>query len=93
MLTDGIFDVYYVEKMAKLKMIPLLLKLKKGKHEGKKKVHKFRTNHIELELEEEITFNVDGEKLKGKKFILDVIPKAILIYNDHELVEKIMEED
>lgn len=93
MLTDGLFDVYYVEKMAKLKMIPLLLKLKKGKHEGKKKVHKFRTNHIELELEEEITFNVDGEKLSGKKFVLDVIPKAIIVYNDSDFVNKIMEEE
>ena len=89
-LTDGILDVYYIEKMPKIRMIPLLLKLKKGKHEGKRKVHKFRTNHIELELEEEITFNVDGEKLTDRKFVIDILPQAISIYNNTKLVENIL---
>ena len=81
-MTDGLLDIYYVEKMSKLKIIPLLLKLKQGKHEGKRKIHKFRTNHIELEFEEKITFNIDGEKLIDKHFVIDVIPKAITIYNN-----------
>lgn len=91
-LTDGLLDIYYVEKMHKLKIIPLLLKLKKGQHEGKRRIHKFRTNHIELELEEEITFNVDGEKLINKHFVIDVLPKAISVYNNNEFVNKIIEE-
>lgn len=90
-LTDGLLDIYYVEKMNKFKMIPLMLKLKKGKHEGKKRVHKFRTNHIELEIEQNVTFNVDGEKLENNKFIIDILPKAITVYNNNELVEKIMQ--
>ena len=89
-LIDGLLDVYYAEKMSRLSMIPLILKLKKGKHEGKRRVHKFRTDHIELELEEEVTFNVDGEKIKGKKFIIDVLPKSLIIYNDEEFVNEIM---
>lgn len=89
-LTDGLLDIYYAEKMPKIKMIPLILKLKQGKHEGKRRVHKFRTNHVELELEEEITFNVDGEKLTDKKFIIDVLPKAITVFNDNDFVEEIM---
>ena len=76
--------------MNKLKIIPLLLKLKKGKHEGKKKVHKFKSNHIELELKEDIVFNVDGEKLVGNRFVIDVLPKAVTIYNDSKLVKEIM---
>ena len=91
-ITDGLLDIYYAEKMPKLKMIPLILKLKKGKHEGKRRVHKFRTNHVELELEEEITFNVDGEKLTDKKFIIDVLQNAITVYNDNEFVEAVLEE-
>ena len=90
-LTDGLLDIYYAEKMPKFKMIPLILKLKNGKHEGKRRIHKFRTNHIELELDEEITFNVDGEKLTDKKFVIDVLPKAITLYNDKEFVEDIMD--
>ena len=91
LLTDGILDVYYAEKMAKPKIIPLFLKLRSGKHEGKRRIHKFRTNHVKLELDEEITFNVDGEKVIGKKFIIDVIPKAINVYNDPEFVKLIVD--
>lgn len=90
-LTDGLLDIYYAEKMPKLKMIPLILKLKGGKHEGRRRIHKFRTNHVELELDEEIAFNVDGEKMIDKKFIIDVLPKAITLYNDKEFVEDIMD--
>lgn len=90
-LTDGLLDIYYAEEMPKIKMIPLILKLKKGKHEGKRRVHKFRTNHVELEIEKEVTFNVDGEKLTDKKFIIDVLPKAITLYNDNDFVEEILQ--
>ena len=90
-LTDGLLDIYYAEKMPKIKMIPLILKLKDGKHEGRRRIHKFRTNHVELELEEEIAFNVDGEKMIDKKFIIDVLPKAITLYNDKEFVKDIMD--
>lgn len=89
-LTDGLLDIYYVEKMNRFKIIPLLLKLKKGKHEGKRRVHKFRTNYIELEIEDDVIFNIDGEKLEGNKFIIDVLPKAITVYNNNEFVDKII---
>ena len=89
-LTDGLLDVYFIDKMSRFRIIKLLLKLKNGKHEGKKKVHKFRTNHVEIEIEKEITFNVDGEKLTDKKFIIDLLPKAITVYNDNEFVEKLI---
>ena len=89
-LTDGLLDIYYAEEMDKIKMIPLILRLKKGNHEGKRRVHKFRTNHVELELEEEITFNIDGEKLTDKKFIIDVLPKSITLFNDNDFIEEIM---
>ena len=42
------------------------------------------------ELEEEITFNVDGEKLTNKKFIIDVLPKSITLFNDNDFVEEII---
>lgn len=89
-LTDGLLDIYFVEKMRKIRMVPLLLKVKNGKHEGKRKIHKFRTNHIEINLKQEVTFNVDGEKITDKHFIIDLVPKAINIYNDDEFVQNIM---
>ena len=87
-LTDGLLDIYYAEKMPKIKMIPLLLKMKKGKHEGKRKIHKFRTNHIEIDFEEEITFNVDGEKITNNHFTIDILPKVLNVYNDDEFVQR-----
>ena len=90
-LTDGLLDIYYAEKMPKIKMIPLILKLKDGKHEGRRRIHKFRTNHVELELEDEIAFIVDGEKLIDKNFIIVVLPIAFTLYNDKEFVKDIMD--
>lgn len=89
-LTDGLLDVYFIDKMSRFRIIKLLLKLKNGKHEGKKKVHKFRTNHVEIEIEKEITFNVDGERLTDKKFVIDIIPKAITVYNDNDFVNELL---
>lgn len=87
-LTDGLLDIYYGEKMSKIEMIPLLLKIKKGKHEGKRKIHKFRTDHVEIDFEEEITFNVDGEKVTNNHFTIDILPKVLNVYNDDEFVQK-----
>ena len=89
-LTDGLLDIYYAEEMPKIKMIPLILKLKNGKHEGKRRIHKFRTNHVEIDFDEDITFNVDGEKLTNNHFIIDILPKVITIYNDDEFVQSII---
>ena len=89
-LADGILDIYYAEKMPKLAMIPLILKLKKGKHEGKRRIHKYRTRHLEIELDEDVTFNVDGEKLVDKKFVIDVLPEKVTVYNDNDLVDAIL---
>ena len=44
-----------------------------------------------MEYEEEITFNVDGEKLTSNKFVIDVLPKELLVYNDKELIKEIIE--
>lgn len=91
-LTDGLLDIYYGEKMSKIKMIPLLLKMKKGKHEGKRKIHKFRTDHVEINFEEEITFNVDGEKVTNNHFTIDILPKVLNVYNDDEFVGEVIKE-
>ena len=90
-LTDGLLDIYYAEKMSKLKIIPLILKLKKGKHEGKRRIHKFRCDKVEINFEEEIVFNVDGEKLTGKDFKIEVLQNALWLHNDKEFVEEILD--
>ena len=34
LLEDGMFDIYFVEKLPKPKIIPILIKLLRGKHEN-----------------------------------------------------------
>lgn len=89
-LSDGLLDIYYAEKISKSKIIPLIFKMKKGIHEGKRYIHKFRTNHVEINFEENITFNVDGEKLTDNHFIINILPKYLHIHNDIEFVNSIM---
>ena len=38
--------------MSKIKILPLILKLKKGTHEGKRRIHKFRSNEVEINFED-----------------------------------------
>ena len=47
-------------------------------------------NKIIIDTDELCTFNVDGEKLTGNKFIIDVLPKSITLFNDNDFVEKIL---
>lgn len=89
-MTDGMLEIYFAEKMPKLSMVPLILKVKKGKHEGNVRIHKYRTTHVEVEFEEDTLFNVDGEQMKDKKFVIDLLPKKIILHNDKEFVEEVM---
>ncbi len=90
-LTDGLLEIYFAEKMFRFNMIPLILKLKNGKHVGKRRVHKFRTNHIEVEFDKEVTFNVDGEKITDHKFVIDIMKQVITVVNDREFVKEILD--
>ena len=77
--------------MSKIKILPLILKLKKGTHEGKRRIHKFRSNEVEINFEEEVIFNVDGEKLAGRDFKIQVVQNAMILHNEKEFVEEIMD--
>ena len=89
-ITDGVMELYYAEKMPRLSMVPLILKLKKGRHEGIRRIHKYRTTHVEIEFEEDTVFNVDGETMIDKKYVIDLLPKSLVLYNDKKLIEEIM---
>lgn len=87
---DGLLDVYYVEDLKKFKLPSLILKIKKGKHEYSEYIKKFRTNNITIQLKEDTVCNIDGEEIKGKKFVIKLIPNAITLYNNQDLVDKII---
>lgn len=88
---DGLLDVYYVQDFKKHELLSLILKIKKGKHETLEQVKKFKTKEISIQLEEDTVCNIDGEEIKDKKFSIKLIPNAITLYNNQDLVNKILE--
>lgn len=88
-LTDGYFDVYYVEKVNKPQLPSLINMLKQGIHEKHNKVHKSQATKIKFKCDKELVCNIDGEIMTAKKFNVKIIPNAITIYNNKELIKKI----
>ena len=87
---DGWLDVCYVEDLKKFKLPSLILKMRKGKHENSEHVKKFRTKEITIKLKENTICNIDGEEMEDNKFHIKIIPNAITMYNNQELVNKIL---
>ena len=87
-LTDGYFDVYYVEKVNKPQLPSLINMLKQGIYEKHNKVHKSQATKIKFKCDKELVCNIDGEIMTDKKFNVKIIPNAITIYNNKELIKK-----
>lgn len=88
-LTDGYFDVYYVEKVNKPQLPSLINMLKQGIHKKHNKVHKSQATKIKFKCDKELVCNIDGEIMTAKKFNVKIIPNAITIYNNKELIKKL----
>lgn len=88
-LTDGYFDVYYVEKVNKPQLPSLINMLKQGIHEKHNKVHKSQATKIKFKCDKDLVCNIDGEIMTAKKFNVKIIPNAITIYNNKELIKKL----
>lgn len=89
-INDGLLDIYIVEKMPKIKIIPIFLKLIKGKHESSPKVKKYQDGKLIVECEKEEVFNVDGEMIKGKVFDIEIYKQGIRVFNDTKFIEEIV---
>ena len=47
--------------------------------------------NIKIELEYIDAFNVDGEKMEGKKFIIDLLHNMLNVYNDTDFVNDVID--
>jgi diacylglycerol kinase (ATP) len=81
-ITDGIFDVCFVENMSRIKMLVLLPKYMKGKHESIKGVSFYRGKNISITSEIQFGVNIDGEVSLMKEVNFSIIPKGIKIIAD-----------
>ena len=89
-LTDGYFDVYFVDKIKK-PIIPFLIgMLKKGTHEKHKSVHKNKATKISFKCDYDLVCNIDGEITIDNKFDIKLIEKELMIYNNKELIKEFL---
>ena len=88
-LTDGVVDVYLIDKLKKLKMASLILGMKQAKHENDPAVKLIRTNKLSIECDDEVVANIDGDKIESNKFDIEVIPNGIEVYYDQHLIDEI----
>ena len=76
--------------MKKYKLPGLIIKIKKGTHEQSKSINKFQTTEITIKLKEEIVCNIDGDEITDTNFKIKLIPQAITLYNNQELIKKVL---
>ena len=87
-LTDGKCELYLIQNMKKIMMAKLIAGMKKGKHETSSYTKKVPITMCRISSDEEISCNVDGEKLTSKDFQIEIIPKGISLYYDSQLIEE-----
>ena len=89
-LSDGFFDVYFLNKISKFKIPFCFLKLIKGTHEKLTVINKKQSEYVMIKSDEEIVCNVDGESLSGREFRIDIIRNAVKLYNNKELISRFL---
>lgn len=90
-LNDGLLDVVLVDNMSKPRILAVLAKLLKAKHEGEKEVESLRAKKIVIKSKNLIIGGMDGEVLSDKEYKIEVVAKAVTIYNDQKFVEEVLE--
>lgn len=87
---DDHFDVYLAHHMNKFRLVYTLSKLLKGTHETSKKIRKFRAHNIIIKAKEKLCVNIDGEIIKSKLIKVQMIPNAIHLFNDKDIITKVL---
>ena len=87
---DGLLDVYYAKDLKKYELLGLVLKIKKGTHEQSKSINKFQTTEITIKLKEQTICNIDGDEITDTNFKIKLLPQAITLYNNQELIKKVL---
>lgn len=89
-LTDGLLDIYLVDSLPKLKMAKLILGMEKGLHEKSNNVTKISTDSLTVKFNDKFKCNIDGEILEDNVFKVNILPNNIKLYNNQELVKKLI---
>lgn len=90
LLNDGLVEVYLVDELNKFGMAKTILSMQDGSHELSPSVKKIRTDSLTISSDVPISGNIDGEIITASEFDIEVEPKAIEIFNNQELIEKVL---
>jgi diacylglycerol kinase (ATP) len=74
---DGQLDVVVVRGTSRLDLLALLPELRAGSHLDNPDVSYFRARRIEVEAEDRVSVNADGEAVAGTRFRYDLLPRRI----------------
>ncbi|MFQ9515123.1 MAG: diacylglycerol/lipid kinase family protein [Eubacterium sp.] len=92
LINDGMFDIYLVEKMSKPKILSVLVKLLRAKHENSPSVKRYEDSKVIIDSDEDYTFNVDGEMITSNHFELEIEKNALRVFNDRKFIEAILKD-
>lgn len=90
-ISDGLFDIYFVDRISKASIPGLLMKVMKGTHEESPHVHKRMADRIKFRTVQNVIVQADGETLFDNEFDVRLLKHEITIYNDKELINKFID--
>lgn len=77
LIDDGILNTVFVHKMPFLKLIPLIIKYKSGKHENSKYFESYKVKSSIIKSNKNFMANIDGEIFETNQVNFKVIEQAI----------------
>ena len=88
-LFDYAFDVYFVNRLNRIKLANTILKMKNGNHEELKYVKKLLLDELTIRSKHPIKANIDGEVLEDEVFTIS-FDNNIKIVNNQDMVKKVL---
>ncbi|MGO3017637.1 MAG: diacylglycerol/lipid kinase family protein [Anaerococcus sp.] len=76
-IDDGILNTVFVNKIPFLKLIPLIIKYKAGKHENSKYFESYKVKSCTIKSNKNFIGNIDGEIFETNQIDFKVLEKAI----------------
>jgi diacylglycerol kinase (ATP) len=75
-MDDGLFDLFVVDRMSKLRFLQIFPKVFKGEHTGFPEVHIERVRNVRIEAEGIVAYG-DGERVGPLPVEISVVPGAV----------------
>lgn len=87
---DGVFDVFLVDRLNKVKMASIILSMKNAGHLKNPALKSFTTNKLVISADETFKANIDGEAIEANRFELEMIPSGFKIDFDPEFISEFL---